>query len=86
MALKLDMSKAYNKVEWNFLEQLMEKLGFKSKWISLISVCIHLVTFLVMVNGEPYGFLQPYRGLHQGDPLSPHLFLLRAEDLHSLIQ
>ena len=86
MALKLDMSKAYDRVEWNFLEKIMERLGFDNKWISLISCCIRIVSFYILVNGEPHGLIHPSRGLRQGDPLSPYLFLLCAEGLHSLIK
>ena len=80
------MSKAYNRVEWNFLEKLTENLGFDEKWVSLISMCIRSVSFSALVNGEPHGLFQPNRGLWKGDPLSPYLFLLHAEGLHSLIQ
>ena len=64
----------------------MEKLGFDRRCISLISLCIRSVSFSVLVNGEPHGNFTPNRGLRQGDLLSPYLFLLCAEGLHSLIQ
>ena len=86
MALKLDMSKADNMVKWNFLEKIMERLGFDNKWISLISCCIRTVSFSILVNGEPRGLIHLSKGLRQGDPLSPYLFLLCVEGLHSLIQ
>ena len=64
----------------------MERLGFDNKWISLISCCIRTISFSIMVNGEPHGLIHPSRGLYQGDPLSPSLFLLYVEGLHALIQ
>ena len=82
--VKLDMSKAYNRVEWVFLEKIMEKMGFDNRWISLIQSCIQIVSFSILVNGEPRGFT-PKRGLCQGDPLSPYVFLLCVEGLHSLL-
>ena len=69
-----------------FLEKVMEKMGIDNIWISLICSCIQTISFSVLVNGEPCGNFTPKRGLHQGDPLSPYLFLLCAGGLHSLIQ
>ena len=86
MAMKLDMSKAYDHVEWNFLCRLMEKMGFEDRWIQLIYGCISFVSYSILVNGEPHGDIKPTRGLRQGNPLSPYLFLLVSEGLNGLIQ
>ena len=86
MALKLDMSKAYDRVEWCFLEELMRKMGFHERWINLTMVCVKTVTYSILVNGEPRGLIHPSRGIKQGDPLSPFLFLLCIEGLNGLIK
>ena len=59
MAIKLDMSKAYDQVEWECLKQVMKKLGFHEKWINTVMRCVSSVKYAVRINGQPYGFIQP---------------------------
>ena len=81
ITLKLDMNKAYYRVEWSFLEKIMRKLGFEERWINLMMICVKTVSYLIIVNGEPKGLIHPTRGIRQGDPLSPFLFLLCTEEI-----
>ena len=85
MAIKLDIRKVYDPIEWEFLIHIMLKLGIDAQWVQLAMETVTSTTSSVIVNGEPKGFVTHSRDIRQGDPLFLYLFLLCAEGLSSLI-
>lgn len=82
MAVKTDMSKAYDRLEWKFIETVLLRLGFAPSLVNLIMQCISSVTYCFLVNDSVHGRVVPSRGIRQGDPLSPYIFILCGE-VHS---
>ena len=76
---KLNMEKAYDHVDWNFLLHLLRRCGFGERW------CISSTRFLVLINGVPFSFFGSSHGVRQGDPLSPFLFVLVMEAFSDML-
>jgi hypothetical protein len=86
LILKVDFEKAYDSVDWGFLVYMMKGLGLCLKWIAWIKACVCGGSMSILVNGSPTDEMIIQRGLKQGDPLAPFLFLLVAEGFSGLIR
>ena len=84
MAVKTDMSKAYDRIEWEFIAKVLKRMGFHDTWIQWIMQCITTVSYSYLINDAVYGSVKPHRGIRQGDPLSPYIFILCGEVLSGL--
>ncbi|XP_013608089.1 PREDICTED: uncharacterized protein LOC106314815 [Brassica oleracea var. oleracea] len=84
MAVKTDMSKAYDRLKWDFIEAVLLQLGFNPTWTNLIMQCIRTVSYSFLINGSAQGLVKPKRGIRQGDPLSPYIFIMCSEVLSGL--
>lgn len=84
-AMNIDISKAFDSVQWPFLLTTLKALGFPDKFIHWINLCISTESFSVQVNGELTGYFQSSRGLRQGCSLSPYMFVISMNVLSKLI-
>ncbi|KAJ9553128.1 hypothetical protein OSB04_017173 [Centaurea solstitialis] len=86
LIFKVDFEKAYDSVDWDFLLETLKRMGFRNKWIGWINACLRSSHVSVLVNGSPSKEFIMGRGLRQGDPMAPFLFLIEAENLNLLLE
>lgn len=84
--LKIDISKAYDRLEWAFIRNMLQKFGFAEIWVERVMQVITSVSYKFLHNGEEFGHVAPRRGLCQGDQVSPYIYIMCAEGLSSIIR
>ena len=84
--IKIDLAKAFDRLEWNFIVAALSRKGLHGHFINLIHACISLPTFSVVINGQPFARFRSGRGIRQGCPPSPYLFVLAINELSLVLQ
>lgn len=86
MALKFDMSKEYDRIKWDFMEGVLNALEFPAEFVQLTKKCLSTISYQILLNGQPSRKFAPQRGLRQGEPLSPFIFIMCADVLVGLLK
>ncbi|GJU14825.1 putative RNA-directed DNA polymerase [Tanacetum coccineum] len=86
LIFKVDFEKAYDSIEWGYLLEIMKRMGFGDRWCKWVIACLSSSSISILVNGSPTKEFVMERGVRQGDPLSPFLFILAAEGLNALMK
>ena len=84
--IKIDLAKAFDRLEWHFIASALQRKGLDVHFINLIHACISSPTFSVIINGQSFAHFKSSRGIRQGCPLSPSLFVLAVNELSLALQ